>query len=179
MSLSLLAVLLGLALAASQVYGWLYPDHYRQVLQTFPRSLWPGYLLVGLATVWFLYNVNQETIADFAKYKQLMVFGFAALGVMTCLFVKDFLAVRGFALVMLLLAKVMVDTARWAESEWRLVIVIWAYIFIFAGMWLTISPWRFRDWLYWWTDTNQRIRRVCGGLAGFGLFVVGLGVTVF
>ncbi len=179
MSVSLLAILLGLLVAASQAYGWLYPEHYRKVLQHFPRSVSPGYLLMVTATIWFLYNVNQETIADFAKYKQLMVFGFAGLGVMTCLFVQDFLAVRGLALVMLLLAKLMLDTARWAPTEWRLVIIVWAYIFILAGMWLTISPWRLRDWLYWWTASNRRIRTVCGGLTGFGLFVVGLGLTVF
>ena len=28
----------------------------------------------------------------------------------------------------------MVDTERWAESQWRLVIAVWAYVLVVAGM---------------------------------------------
>ena len=31
------------------------------------------------------------------------------------------------------------------ETDWRLVLVTMAYVLVFAGMWFTISPWRFRD----------------------------------
>jgi hypothetical protein len=64
-------------------------------------------------------------------------------------YVRDFLAVRGAALVMLLLAKLMVETARWVDTQWRLVIVIWAYGLVVGGMWFTISPWRMRDLIQW------------------------------
>src|SRR5439155_22741864 len=85
-----------------------------------------GYALMLLGTSWFLWNLNAENISDFAAYKRLMLIGFAAVGVATCIYVRDFLAVRGLAIVFLLLAKLMVDTARWADTGWRLVIVTWA-----------------------------------------------------
>ena len=108
-----------------------------------------------------------------------MLIGFAAVGIATCIYVRDFLAVRGLAIVFLLLAKLMVDTARWADTEWRLVIVTWAYVLVVAGMWFTISPWRLRDLLNWATATDTRVRVGSGIRLAFGLFVAVLGLTVF
>jgi hypothetical protein len=73
----------------------------------------------------------------------------------------------------------MVDTARWVDSGWRLVIVTWAYMWILAGMWFTISPWRLRDFIQWGTATPERIRLLSGLRVAFGLFVLLLGLTAF
>ena len=108
-----------------------------------------------------------------------MLIGFGALGVASCIYVKDFLAVRGYAVLLLLLAKLMVETARWVDSDWRLVIVTWAYIWALGGMWFTISPWRVRDIILWTTATESRIRFICGIRGAFGLLVIGLGVFIF
>ena len=94
---------------------------------------------------------------------------------------QDFLAVRGLAVVLLLLAKLMVDTGRpdLAQTHWVLVIQTWAYVLVVAGMWLTISPWRLRDLLDWGTANEKRIKVGCGLRLAFGLFVAVLGLTVF
>ena len=179
MKLSNLAVLLGLGSGLPQLFGLLKPARFREAVRRFPRSEPWGYGLTLLGTVWFLWNLNQENISDFAAYKKAMLIGFAALGVATCIYVRDFLAVRGLAIVFLLLAKLMVDTARWEDTEWRLVIVTWAYLLVAAGMWFTISPWRLRDFLNWGTATDQRIRVGCGLRLAFGLFILALGLVVF
>ena len=107
-----------------------------------------------------------------------MIF-FAAIGLGTCIFVQDFLAVRGLAVVFLLLAQLMVDTARWEDTEWRLVIVVWAYVLVVAGMWLTVSPWRLRDFIQWATASEQRVKAGCVARLGFGLLILALGLTAF
>jgi len=94
-------------------------------------------------------------------------------------YVKDFLGARGLAVVMLLLAKLMLDAQRWADSEWRLVIAVWAYALVAAGMWFTAWPWRMRDLLNWATASEQRTRVGSGLRMAFGLFVAALGFTVF
>ncbi|HXT42313.1 MAG TPA: hypothetical protein VN887_20055 [Candidatus Angelobacter sp.] len=179
MKLSTLAIILGLGVGLPQIYGLMHPTKFRDAVRKFPRSETIGYFLMLLGTVWFLWNLNQENISDFAAYKKAMLIGFAAVGVATCIYVRDFLAVRGLAIVLLLLAKLMVDTARWADTEWRLVVVTWAYVLVVAGMWFTISPWRLRDLLNWATATDQRVRVGCGLRLAFGLFVVVLGLAVF
>lgn len=179
MKLSSLAVGLGVLMSMPQLYGLLKPSEFAAAARRFPRSLAWGYALMGLGTVWFLWNLNAESISDFADYKKWMLSGFGILGVLTCVFVQDFLAVRGLSVVLLLLAKLMLDTARWEDSEWRLVIATWAYVLIVAGMWFTVSPWRLRDFIHWATANEKRIRIGSAVRLAFALFIVLLGLTVY
>ncbi|MCI0537969.1 MAG: hypothetical protein L0Z50_22365 [Verrucomicrobiales bacterium] len=179
MKLSTLAVGLGLLLSMPHLYGLLKPAAFAQALRKFPRSEPWGYALMALGTLWFLGNLQAESISDFAAYKNLMLIGFGAVGLLTCLYVRDFLAVRGLAVVMLLLAKVILDTARWHPSEWRLVLAVVAYGWILAGMWFTISPWRLRDILNWVTANETRVRVASAVRLTLGLLILALGLFVF
>jgi hypothetical protein len=181
LNLSTLCVLLGLGLALPQVYGFVKPAAFASAVRKFPRSVPWGYALMLLGTAWFLWNLSQESISDFARWKNVLFAGFAAVGIGACIFVQDFLAARGLAVVFLLLAKLMVDTGRPAlpETNWVLVIQAWAYVLVLAGIWFTISPWRLRDFLEWGTANEKRIKIGCGIRLAFGLLVAALGVSVF
>ncbi len=179
MTLSTLSIVLGLGFALPQVYGLKNPAAYRDALRKFPRNTGLGYVLMAIATAWFLWHLKQESIADFAVFKPFMYAGFGLLGVGTCLYLKDFLAVRGLALVLLLLAKLVLDTQRWHESHWRWVLAGWAYLWIIAGIWFTVSPWRCRDIIEWKTATDARLKLGCAIRLALGVLVAVLGVTVF
>jgi hypothetical protein len=181
LKLSTLAIVLGLGMGLPQIYGISNPKGFAAVVRKFPRSLPFGYFLMVLGTLWFLWNVKIEPIADFAAYKSYMLTFFAAVGLGACIFVQDFLAVRGLAVVLLLLAKLMVDAGRphLGETPWVYVIQTWAYVLIIAGMWFTVSPWRLRDLLEWATATEQRVRIGSTIRLAFGLFVAALGMTAF
>jgi hypothetical protein len=179
--LSTLAIVLGLLGALPQVYGLLNPKGLAERARRFPRNIPLGVVLMLIGTVWFLYYVKLEPIADFAPYKTPMMIGFGLIGLLTCIFVHDFLAVRGLAVVLLCLAKLMLDTGRphLADTHWVWVNQGWAYLFVVAGIWLTISPWRLRDWLAWANATEARTRSLCLLRLAFCLLVAGLGFTVF
>jgi hypothetical protein len=95
--------------------------------------------------------------------------------------VQDFLAVRGLAVVLLLLGKLMVDTGRphLGESNWVLVIQAWAYVFIILGIWFTVTPWKLRDFIDWATTSAGRVRILCLIRLGFAAGVVDIGLTAF
>jgi hypothetical protein len=181
MKLSLLAILLGAGLGLPQVYAFANPQKFATSVRSFPRNLPAGIALMLLGTAWFLWNVNREPVADFATFKPYMMGFFALIGVGACVYVQDFLAVRGLAVVFLLLAKAMVDTGRphLGESSWVLVIQIWAYLLVVAGIWLTIAPWRLRDFLNWMTATQERIKIGSAIRLAFAIFVIVLGLTAF
>lgn len=170
---------IGIAYALPQVFALAQPEAFRAWLRKLPRWTELGWVLTLLATIWFLYNVKQENIADFVAYKKFMLFGFGALGVCTCVFLKDFLPVRGFALLLLLLGKLVCDTGRWVESPARLLVVTWAYVWICAGMWWMVSPWRAREWFEWNVEDSGRLRLLSLARLVFALIVVALGATVF
>ena len=172
---------MGLGLAVPQIFGILNPGKFAASVRKFPRHLPIGVALMLLGTAWFLWNLNQESISDFAPFKTYMMMGFAAIGIGACVFVQDFLAVRGLAIVFLLLAKLMTDTGRpfLSQTHWVLVIQAWGYLLAVAGMWLTISPWRLRDLLNWATANEKRVRVGSIVRLSFGLFVAALSFTKF
>src|SRR5581483_4655257 len=178
-NLSTLAVILGLVMALPQIYGLRKPAAFAAGLRKFPRSLPWGVALMLTGTGWFVYYLGQESISDLAAWKPWVLAGVAAVGIASCFFVQDFLAVRGLAVVLLLLAKLMVDTARWVETDWRLVMVTWAYALVIAGIWFTIWPWHLRDVLNWATADEKRVRVGSAIRLAFGLFVTVLGLTVY
>ncbi len=177
--LSTLSIGLGLCVAAVNLYGLLKPSEFGKFFRRLPRSLPAGFVFMLSATAWFLWNVSRESLSDFESLKPFLFILFVGVGVGSCFFVQDFLAVRGLAVLMLLLGKLMVDTQRWAESDWRLVIAVWAYVLVVAGMWYTVSPWRLRDLLYWATANEKRIRAGSAVRFAFGVFVAFLGFKVF
>src|SRR5205085_8797292 len=97
--LSTLAVVLGLGMGLPQIYGLMKPAAFAAAVRKFPRSLPWGYALMSLGTIWFLWNLSQEPISDFAAYKTPLLAGFAAVGLGACVFVQDFLAARGLAVL--------------------------------------------------------------------------------
>jgi hypothetical protein len=181
LKLSTLAIALGAAYAAPQLLALANPKSFADWLRKFPRNIPLGVLLVLAGAAWFIYNLSLESIADFASFKPHMMVIFAGIGIGTCVFVHDFLAVRGLAVLLLLLAKLMVDTGRphLDDSPWVLVNQVWAYVFVVAGIWLTISPWRLRDWIAWNTASENRLRAGSLMRLAFGLFVAVLGAVVF
>ena len=181
MKLSLLSVLLGVAMGLPQVVGLARPAQLAAAAKKFPRNLPLGIVLMLLGTAWFVWNVNQEPIADFSAFKPYMMAGFVAVGVLSCVFVQDFLAVRGLAVVLLLLGKFMVDAGRphLGESPFVLVIQGWAYVLVLAGIWFTITPWKLRDCIAWATATEARTRQLSAVRLALAIFVLILGLTAF
>jgi len=181
LKLSTLCLVLGMTVGLPQIYGILKPGAFASTVRKFPRSVPWGVALMLAGTVWFLRNVNAEVSAEVVSFKPYLIPGFAAVGIGSCIFVQDFLAVRGLAVVLLLVAQLMVDTGRpmLAVTRWTWVIQTWAYVLVIAGIWLTVSPWRLRDMLNWATATEQRVRVGSGIRLAFALFVMALGVFAF
>ncbi|MCP5522855.1 MAG: hypothetical protein H7A46_15055 [Verrucomicrobiales bacterium] len=173
----ILVTLLGLAYGLPQIMGLLKPERFGEALKKFPRSdLW-GNILMPLGTVWFLWNLKRDTVADFATFKPIMFIGFSIIGFGTCVFVRDFLAVRGLAVVALLVAHVVLMSIQWLDTQWRLIVTAWCYLSIIAAIWITVSPWRLRDYIGWMTATGNRIRTGSMVRLGFGLAVAVIGMT--
>ncbi len=181
LNLSTLSILIGVGMALPQIYGLVKPKEFAASVRKFPRNVPIGIVLMLLGTIWFLAILNQEAVSDFESYKRPLLILFGAVGVGTCIFVQDFIAVRGLAVVFLLVAKLMVDTGRpmLDKTHWTLVFQTWAYVLVIAGIWLTLSPWRLRDFLNWATADEKRVRVGSAIRLAFGLFVAVLGLTKF
>jgi hypothetical protein len=52
-------------------------------------------------------------------------------------------------------------------------------MWVLAGMWFTISPWRLRDIINWWTANETRFRLGSILKVVLGASILTLGLTVF
>lgn len=179
MTLSKLSIALGLLFALPGAWIFLKPAEAAPALRKFPRSETWGYLLMAIGAAAFLYNLNREAIAEFANYKKFMLFGFAGVAIAACIFVPDFLAVRGLAICLLMLAWYTLNAQRWHDSGWRILLAVVSYVWVIKGMWYMISPWRLRDHIAWATATPGRLRILAGTRAALGVLLIVLGVTAF
>jgi len=181
-----LSVFLGLFFMAISSYGIIRPDDFAQSLKLFPRANAPGYIFMLAATFWFLWNIKTENMADYKDIKHWFYIGFGVVGIGSCFYLRDFLAVRGVAVFMLLVAKLILDTQRvymfstpsGDATEWRLVFAILGYAIVVVAMWMVISPWRMRDIINWCVSVRLRIyvKGVFWLLFGFLLLILGLKV---
>src|SRR5690606_29328682 len=74
-----------------------------------PRSQTATLIFFGSATLFFLYRVWHLSEADFGNYRTPLFIGFAIVAALAFKFVPDFLAVRGMAALMLLVAMPLLD----------------------------------------------------------------------
>jgi hypothetical protein len=166
---SALLLVLGLALA------WSSPLVER-TLKAFPRSKPASVVFFGGSAVWFIYLVSQLGPADFGDYRNMLMLVFGVVGVAAFFASRDFLAVRGVAILTMLTARVMLDAslAYYPPPATR----VWLNAFVYLGIILAIYfgslPYQARDVFLWLFERRTRAR-VLGILCtayGIGLAVL-------
>jgi len=152
--------------------------NFTSALIRFPRSKLCSYWFVGIATLWFLWrHVAQLSEADFGDYK--LFIGMVAVGVaaLSFVYVTDFLAVRGWSMLVLLYAREVLDAAFLQEPQSRLLLVLTTYFFIVIALYWGAWPYRMRDWLEWMGKKKHRFSLLGGGFLFAGLLLLILTVT--
>lgn len=177
MSLTLATLLPGLvliALGAGLLSG---RKTVAAALKAFPRSPAATLLLFGAGSVWFLFRVWHLSEADFGNYRTILFFAFAVIALLSFKYVPDFLAVRGLAILLLLVASPLLGAAYMHyEYPQRLLMVTLVYLGIALGLYLGAVPYRLRDFFEWLFRTTGRPKVLGGVLLAYGLI---LAVTAF
>ncbi len=162
-SLVLLALGLPLLLAPARVEG---------PVRAFPRNRALAIATMLIGGGWFLWKILHLGPSDFGNYRHLLFALFAATLAGSIFYVRDFLAVRGFAILTLMCADVGLKSAFGQyDTPARLLLVTILYLFIVAAMYFGTMPFRMRDFVDFLFRQPLRAR-ACGllfSMAGAGL----------
>ncbi|HNC22585.1 MAG TPA: hypothetical protein PLU52_00150 [Opitutaceae bacterium] len=173
MSLFLATFLPGLFCAA---LGGLLASNHSLVtasLKAFPRSQTAAYLAFGGAAAWFLWVTWNSSPADNFDHPVLFTVGFAAVAVLSFQCVPDFLAVRGLATLVLLVAWHLRGAAYMEyDHPQRLLMVGPLFVAVALAIWLGVQPFRLRDFFEWLFFRPSRPRVIGGLLAAYGVMLV-------
>jgi hypothetical protein len=159
-------------------------------LRAFPRSLPAALVFFGGAAAWFLWGITQLSDTDLplpsGKFKLFGIFSemsardsllclFGATALLAFKFLRDFLAVRGLGILLLLSARVLLDVG-YMQQPANLLLSSTAYLFVVLGLVWGVSPYRFRDWLNWILE--RRARSLALGIAISALGAANIGAAV-
>lgn len=158
MSLFLVSLLTGLFLIAFGGHFLWHGIRTEKSAKSFPRSQLAAYILMGVASAWFLYKVTQLGPADFGQYKRIIFIVFLVTAVGSFYYVPDFLAVRGLAALILLTAGSILQVGYMHYEFSALVLKVFVYLAIVGALILGASPYKLRDFLDWLYQSSLRPR---------------------
>ena len=154
------------------------PPVLQRAAKAFPRSTIAAILLFGAAALWFLWLVYNLGPADFGDYRTPLTLLFLVVAVGSFFVTRDFLAVRGLAILGLLAARPLLDAAFLQPPQSRLFLTGFVYaILIVGGLFLGAMPYLLRDWFIWLWDKPARPRALGALLALYGVLLTAVAFT--
>ncbi len=133
------------------------------ILSRLPRSKSAAVLLWGGALCWFFYHVatlREVDLAGFPRWLVALFFGGA--GIAAFKFLNDLLPLRALGVLALFSANELLK-AGFAQTPYSLVLASTSYLLIIAGMWVGVSPYVLRDFIFNICE-REKFARISGAI---------------
>jgi multisubunit Na+/H+ antiporter MnhG subunit len=157
LSLHTAGIIAGVFLVLVGLFGLLKPD-LASVVQRFPRSYITGVILITICLVWTFWLVATIQMGEFSSFRRPLLIALPIGYGLVLRFVDEFLAVRALGILCLLAAEPLLDAAFLRYESSRLLITVFAYVLIVAGLFWVAVPYVLRDQINWSTRTVFRWR---------------------
>jgi len=157
LSLQTAGIIAGAFLILISLPGLLKPD-LAAVAQRFPRSQVIGVVLLTIALVWTLWLLATIQMGEFSAFRRPLLIALPIGYGLVLYFVGEFLAVRALGILCLLAAEPLLDAAFLRYETSRLLVTVFAYMLIIAGLFWVAIPYVLRDQINWSTRSVFRWR---------------------
>jgi hypothetical protein len=154
-SLHTAGIIAGAFLVLMGLLGLLNPS-FARVAQRFPRSKIAGVVLLTVCLVWTFWLLYTIQMGEFSSFRRPLLIALPIGYGLVLRFVDEFLAVRALGILCLLAAEPLLDAAFLRYENSRLLITVFAYILIVAGLFWVAIPYVLRDQINWSTRSVFR-----------------------
>jgi len=158
LSLHTAGLIAGLFLLLVGVLGLVIPDSVRKFAAALPRSRVTGIVLLSLAFLWSFWLLATMEMGEFSAFRKPLLIGLPIGFFLVLRFVEEFLAVRALGILFLLAAEPLLEAAFLRYEASRLLVTVFAYILIVAGLLWVTMPYLLRDHISWSTRSHGRWR---------------------
>jgi hypothetical protein len=148
LSLHTAGIIAGAFLVVVGVLGLMKPD-FAQVVKQFPRSRFAGIVLLTICLAWTFWLLATIQMGEFSSFRRPLLIALPIGYVLALFFVDEFLAVRALGILCLLVAEPLLDAAFLRYETSRLLVTVFAYLLIIAGLFWVAIPYVLRDQLNW------------------------------
>jgi hypothetical protein len=177
-SLRSVGLVAGAFLVLISLPGLLKPD-LAAVVQKFPRSRGAGILLLSIALVWTLWLLATIEMGEFAAFRRPLLIAVPIGYMLTLRFVDEFLAVRALGILCLLMAEPLLDAAFLRYETSRLLVTVFGYLLIVAGLFWVMVPYILRDKINWAARSAGRWRLLHGAALIYGAAILAFAFTKY
>ena len=173
---------LGVPLAAYGLVAALFPSATGNALVAFPRNRTAGVVLCAIAWFFTAYELDTIGIEIFDRFLKAFPFELwilaAVLTILTCWWMANLLPIRGVAAIFMLFPAELFPVIRLEPTQWRLALVVVAYICSITGMFGMFYPWRIRQALAWTAAAPSRVAATGAVCLATGILFLALGCVL-
>jgi hypothetical protein len=148
LSLHTAGMIAGALLILISLPGLMKPD-LANVAQRFPRSHVAGVVLLTTCLAWTFWLVATIQMGEFSSFRRPLLIALPIGYVLAIRFVDEFLAVRALGILCLLGAEPLLDAAFLRHETSRLLVTVFAYLLIVAGLFWVAIPYVLRNQINW------------------------------
>jgi hypothetical protein len=148
LSLQAAGIISGAFLILISLPGLVKPD-LNSVAQKFPRSHVAGVILLSIALIWSFWLLATIEMGEFSGFRRPLLIALPIGYILALRFVEEFLAVRALGILCLLAAEPLLDAAFLRHEQSRLLVTVFAYLLIIAGLFWVAVPYVLRDQINW------------------------------
>ena len=159
LSLQTAGVMAGAFLVLISLPGLMNPN-LTNVAQKFPRSYLAGVVLLSIALLWTFWLLATIEMGEFSAFRRPLLIALPIGYILALWFVDEFLAVRALGILCLLAAEPLLEAAFLRYETSRLLVTVFAYLLIVAGLFWVAIPYVLRDQINWSTRSVFRWRFV-------------------
>jgi len=177
LSLQTAGYVAGLFLSILGLWGLVQPNASQAAARNLPRSRIAGFVLFTIAFFWSFWLLATMEMGEFSSFRKPLLFVLPIGFLLVLRFVDEFLSVRALGILFLLAAEPLLDAAFFRSERSRLLVTVFAYLLIVAGLFWVTMPYLLRDQINWSARSNGRWR-VAHGLAFlYGAAILACAVT--
>jgi hypothetical protein len=179
LSLQTAGIIAGAVLVLLSLPGLLKPNLLQDLAKRLPRSRAAGISLLTVDLVWSFWLLATMEMGEFSSFRRPLLIALPIGYFLALRFVDEFLAVRALGIFCLLAAEPLLDAAFFRYEAARLVLTVFAYLLIVAGLFWVTMPYLLRDQIEWSARTNARWRGVHGAALLYGGALLALAITLY
>jgi multisubunit Na+/H+ antiporter MnhG subunit len=178
LSLHTAGMIAGVFLILVGLIGLVKPD-FANVVQRFPRSRVAGIVLLTICLAWTFLLLATIQMGEFSGFRRPLLIALPIGYVLALRFVDEFLAVRALGILCLLAAEPLLDAAFLRYETSRLLVTVFAYFLILAGLFWVAIPYVLRDQINWIARSVSRWRCLHALILIYGGVILGLTFTQY
>src|SRR5437764_9743387 len=138
-----------------------------------------GIVLLSICLAWTFWLVATIQMGEFSGFRRPLLIALPTGYVLVLRFVDEFLAVRALGILCLLAAEPLLGAAFLRYETSRLVVTVFAYLLIVAGLFWVAIPYVLRDQINWIARSVFRWRCLHALMLVYSGVIIGLSFTQY